>query len=371
MNEYQQIMDIGSVVPFVLGFATQGLLSGLQLWLALAFIGSGLIILLRQRDIHWLRYLGATTNINSDLKIKLAAVQLLLGSALLLPLFYSLSFFILLVAFICVVIFILYFESLPTKDGKNTGKLTRKGFVLFAMLGAVYTGYDQHDPITSMKTFVMDVNEWRPKEQTWQDEHDVNAPKVGEMAPTFTLLNSEGTGNKSLTDFLGSKPVVLFLGANSCPVFSHGMQDINSLYEKYKDSVNFVGVYVSEPHATNEWPLANNNFMKMVRNSSGHPVAIDIEQHQIFSQRRWAANRLKSNLLNEGIPLLVDGMDNDVNNTWVGRPARLYLLSADGTVLYNPGKGPYSFNPSLLEPILEQYLQGESLKLAQAQNQTQ
>ncbi len=369
MNEYQQIMDIDSVMPFVVGFATQGLLSAFQLWLALAFIGSGLINLLRQRDIYWLRYLGATTNINSGLKVKMALVQLFFGSALLLPVFYSLSFWVLLVVFSCVVTFILYFEKIPSKDGKNTGKVTRMGFIVFALLGAVYTGYDQNDPITNMKKFAVDVDEWRPKEQAWQDKNDVNAPKVGDMAPQFTLLNSEGSNKNSLTDFLGAKPVVFFLGANSCPVFSHGMQDINRLHEKYKDRVNFVGVYVSEPHATDEWPLANNNFMKMVRNQSEHPVAIDIKQHQAFAQRRWAANRLKSNLLNEDIPLLVDGMDNQVNNTWVGRPARLYLLSADGTVLYNPGKGPYSFNPSLLEPILEEYLQGESVKVAQAQIQ--
>ena len=369
MNEYQQIMDIDSVVPFVLGFATQGLLSGLQLWLALAFIGSGLINLLRQRDIHWLRYLGATTNINSDLKIKLAVVQLLLGSTILLPIFYSVSYFVLLVAFVCVAIFIFYFENLPFKDGTNTGKLTRKGFVLFAMLGGLYTGYDQHDPITSMKSLALNVSEWRPKEINWQNKFDVNAPKVGDKAPQFSLLNSYDVHRESLSDYLGEKPVVLFLGANSCPVFSHGMQDINRLHEKYKGRVNFVGVYVSEPHATDEWPLATNDFMKLVRNASEHPVAIDIKQHQVFAQRRWAANRLKSKLLNEDIPLLVDGMDNQVNDTWVGRPARLYLLSADGTVLYNPGKGPYSFNPSLLEPILEEYLQGESVKVAQAQIQ--
>ncbi len=367
MSEYQQIMDIDSVMPFVVGFATQGLLSAFQLWLALAFIGSGLINLLRQRDIQWLRYLGATTNINSGLKMKLAVVQLLLGGALLLPLFYSLSYFVLLAAFVGVMVFIFYFESLSFKDGTNTGRVTRMGFVVFALLGAVYTGYDQHDPISNMKTFAVDVNEWRPKEQAWQDEYDVDAPKVGDMAPQFTLLNSEGTSKKSLTDFLGSKPVVLFLGANSCPVFSHGMQDINSLHEKYKDRVNFVGVYVSEPHATDEWPLATNDFMKMVRSTSEHPVAIDIKQHEVFEQRRWAAMRLKNNLLSPDIPLLVDGMDNNVNNTWVGRPARLYLLSADGTVLYNPGKGPYSFNPSLLEPILKEYLDSESLKIAQAQ----
>ncbi len=356
MNEYQQIMSIESVVPFVVGFSIQGVLFALQLWLALAFLGSALINMLRRQDIVWLRYLGATTNVHAKLKVKLALVQLGLGSVLLLPIFYSVSHIVLLLAFICVSMFVFFFEFQSSADGEKTGRLTRMAFVMFAMLGASITGYNQHDPITTMKSFALNVAQWRPKEQAWQDVYDVHAPKVGDIAPQFTLLDTNGVNRKSLSEFLGDKPVVLFLGANSCPVFSHGMQDINSLHEKYKDRVNFVGVYVSEPHAKDEWPLAPNKFMKLVRDTSQHPVAIDIKQPEIFSDRQWAASRLKANLLNNDIPLLVDDMNNQVNNTWVGRPARLYLLSADGVVLYNPGKGPYSFNPSILEPVLEAYL---------------
>jgi len=361
MNDYQQIMSIDSVIPFVVGFSIQGLLSGLQLWLALVFLGSGLINVLRRNDWAWLRYLGAITNIASSEKMKVGLMQLAVGSVLLLPIFYPVSFLVLLMAFVCVPIAIFYFANQPSKDGDNSGRVTRMGFVLFAILGAWYTAYDRQDPIAAIKSFALNVAQWRPKELAWQDRLDVNAPKVGDLAPSFTLLNSENANSESLVDFLGEKPVVLFLGANSCPVFSHGMQDINDLHDKYKNRVNFVGVYVSEPHATDEWPLANNDFMKWVKNSSQHPVAIDIKQHQAFEQRRWAATRLKSTLLNTDIPLLVDGMDNSVNNTWVGRPARIYLLSADGTVLYNPGKGPYSFNPSLLEPVLEEYLASMSM----------
>ena len=361
MNDYQQIMSIDSVIPFVVGFSIQGGLSGLQLWLALAFLGSGLINLLRSNDIVWLRYLGAITHVRSNLKVKMGLMQLLLGCVLLLPLFFTTPYALLLMAFTCVAIFIVYFEYQSKLNSDKSGKFTRLAFVLFAMLGASYTGYDQQDPVSAMKSLALNVAKWRPKEIAWQDKYDVNAPKVGDLAPPFTLLNSDGVNSENLSNYLGEKPVVLFLGANSCPVFSHGMQDINALHEKYKDRVNFVGVYVSEPHATDEWPLATNNFMKWVSITSQHPVAIDIKQHLVFSQRQSAATGLKTNLLSNDIPMLVDNMDNAVNNTWVGRPARLYLLAEDGTVLYNPGRGPYSFNPSLLEPVLDDYLANRSM----------
>jgi len=364
MSEYEQIMTVDSVIPFVIGFGTQGFLAALQTWLALAFIGSGLINLFRHQDIVWLRYLGATTNLLPRQKRKAGLLQLVLGSLLLLPAILGLHFLIALSVFVGLILFIVIYEKQPPFDGKYTGKFTRYGFIFFIMACATFTGYDNSDPLSSTKQFAADVAEWRPKEQAWQNQYDVDAPKTGDNAPEFTLLNANGKSTAKLADFLGEKPVVLFLGANTCPVFSHGLGGINELYEKYKNKVNFVGIYVSEPHATDEWPLASNNFMKLVKELSAHPVAIDIKQHTSFEDRLWAANRLKRNLVNQDIPILVDNMNNEVNNTWVGRPARLYLLSPEGTVLYNPGKGPYSFNPDYLAPILDDYFSNQSSKLS-------
>jgi hypothetical protein len=53
------------------------------------------------------------------------------------------------------------------------------------------------------------------------------------------------------------------------------------------------------------------------------------------------------------MPILVDDMDNTADIAYNGCPERLYVLSADGRVGYQGGKGPYGFNPDELAVYLE------------------
>ncbi len=356
MEQYEQIMSINSVLPFVLAYSTHGALAGIQLGLGLAILFSSVINLLQKDGITWLNHLGFINNLPNEHKRNVGIIQLALATLLCLPLVIDLPFFVSLLTFICVAVVYITYQRLWALHSQTTGTLSRYAVVVFAIVATTFSVYEHNSPLQAMRYIAQDVMTYRPLEQSWQNEFDINAPKSGQQAVEFSLLHSDGKTTSQLSDFLGEKPVVLFLGANSCPVFSAGLADINQLHEKYKDSINFVGVYVSEPHAIDEWPLARTQLVETSKILFNHPVATDIAQHTNFTERRWAADRLKSNLLNQGIPLLVDSMDNAVNNRWVGRPARLYFIGADGRIIYNPGKGPYSFNPLYLEPILDKYL---------------
>ena len=46
-----------------------------------------------------------------------------------------------------------------------------------------------------------------------QKELDRHAPKVGDMAPDFTLYDSSGIKSITLSDFHGEKPVALVFGS--------------------------------------------------------------------------------------------------------------------------------------------------------------
>ena len=356
MEQYEQIMSIDSVLPFVLAFTAHGVLAGIQLGLGLAMFFSSVINLLQKEGAAWLSHLGFTNNLPNEHKRNVGILQLALAALLCLPLVIDLPFFVSLLTFIAVgAVYITYHRQAVSRS-QTTGTLSRYAVIAFTLVVTIFATYEHSSPLQSMRYIAQDVMKYRPLEQNWQNEFDINAPKAGQQAVEFSLLQSDGKTTSQLSDFLGEKPVVLFLGANSCPVFSAGLADINRLHEKYKDSVNFVGVYVSEPHAIDEWPLARTQLVETSKILFNHPVATDIAQHTSFPDRLRAAERLKRNLLNQNIPLLVDGMDDAVNNRWVGRPARLYFISADGHIIYNPGKGPYSFNPLYLEPILDKYL---------------
>jgi hypothetical protein len=52
---------------------------------------------------------------------------------------------------------------------------------------------------------------WRTKDR--QSSGNDGGTKVGEMAPTFTLMSLDGKGETDLASFRGKRPVVLFFGS--------------------------------------------------------------------------------------------------------------------------------------------------------------
>ena len=46
-----------------------------------------------------------------------------------------------------------------------------------------------------------------------QKELNTNAPKMGDMAPDFTLYDVEGQNSVTLSNFRGKKPVALVFGS--------------------------------------------------------------------------------------------------------------------------------------------------------------
>ena len=42
---------------------------------------------------------------------------------------------------------------------------------------------------------------------------DDNAPKVGDVAPVFTIKSLDGKSETNLADFAGKRPVVLYFGS--------------------------------------------------------------------------------------------------------------------------------------------------------------
>ena len=49
-------------------------------------------------------------------------------------------------------------------------------------------------------------------------------------------------------------------------------------------------------------------------------------------------------------------MNDPVATLYTARPTRIYFIDRDGRVIYNPGIGPFGFNPDHLEPVIEEYL---------------
>ena len=59
---------------------------------------------------------------------------------------------------------------------------------------------------------VKKVKQFRDKEVAWQRLHDVNAPKVGDLAPDFEMSAARGDGRVRLSSMRG-RPVALIFGS--------------------------------------------------------------------------------------------------------------------------------------------------------------
>ena len=60
---------------------------------------------------------------------------------------------------------------------------------------------------------MFDMIRMRRKFKARQKKLDAGAPKVGDVAPDFELLDPSGQSSVRLTDFRGKKPVALSFGS--------------------------------------------------------------------------------------------------------------------------------------------------------------
>ena len=62
-------------------------------------------------------------------------------------------------------------------------------------------------------SFLSDAIKYRRTEVAWQKKCEATAPKIGEPATDFELLDTEGIGKIKLSEFRGEKAVGLIFGS--------------------------------------------------------------------------------------------------------------------------------------------------------------
>jgi hypothetical protein len=93
------------------------------------------------------------------------------------------------------------------------------------------------------------------------------------------------------------------------------------LFEKYKNKVQFLVVYVMEAHAKQEWPMGT------IRSSIG--------QHKTIEERKIAANahRAKNSTLSK-FPFVIDTMDNIFYEKFGAWPETHLLIDGNGKLIW-------------------------------------
>ena len=131
---------------------------------------------------------------------------------------------------------------------------------------------------------------------------------------------------------------------------------LKEIYAKYKDQVEFIVVYVKEAHPTDKWWLGRSRTQTAMHELSGNPARLDVKEPVSMDQRRKVAASCQANLFDGVVPLYVDAMNDAVSARYAAKPTRIYFIDEDGKVVYNPGIGPFGFNPDHFEPVIAAHL---------------
>lgn len=117
---------------------------------------------------------------------------------------------------------------------------------------------------------------------------------------------------------------------------------LNELYAEYKDRVRFYIVYIREAHPSDGWQVPSNLMEKIVY---AEPTTDE--------ERTEVASACQINL-DLHMPMLIDGIDNDIDKKYVGLPMRLFLVDGEGKIAYAGDKGPFGWDDEAFEEALKQ-----------------
>lgn len=112
------------------------------------------------------------------------------------------------------------------------------------------------------------------------------------------------------------------------------VDSLETMYQTYKDKVEFRIVYIKEAHAADsDWPM---------------PLAVDkgIHEHKDLNER-CATAEMMINDRRLTIPCVVDGMDNAANAAYFAWPDRIFIVRTDGRLGVAAKQGPFGFKPGV------------------------
>ena len=167
---------------------------------------------------------------------------------------------------------------------------------------------------------------------------------VGSEATDFELARPSAGTPVRLSGFRGKQPVVLIFGSYTCPKFRSQVASLNALFDRFHSRALFLLVYIREAHPNSSWQSTVNQ-----REGIEQPDAATLDQ-----KRAYAASCLRKLAIK--YDAVVDGIDDAVDRAYQAWPSRVYVIGAQGTVLFNSVLDQLQFDPTVLEKALQSEL---------------
>jgi hypothetical protein len=190
---YQTVMDPTTVVWGALAMVVHLGVMLIQVGLSVFLVVSGLRLLVGSEQ-----YRKGTLHVALGV---LLAGPLLAGAPFLVSLFACLA----------------ALATLLSLDGGASGgrlaRWSRATAIGCAGVTALFMLWEREDPLALGVELVSTAQQWRSHELDWQLANDLDAPKVGELAPDFELQDPSGRSVVRLADFRGVRAVAVVFGS--------------------------------------------------------------------------------------------------------------------------------------------------------------
>ena len=210
---YETVVDPTTIIWTAVAIIIHVAVVASQLGLSLFLVATGLHNLFAPRlDSAWSRRLGAVTIVESA-TAKVGAARVGLGAALLLPLILEMHFATSFAACIATLGLLSFLERGISDEVKPQGYYVRRFATVSALFLALFMIWEGEDGLDLGVEILANAQSWRVHELDWQLENDLEAPKVGELAPNFELQDPSGEAVFRLADFRGDRPVALIFGS--------------------------------------------------------------------------------------------------------------------------------------------------------------
>jgi len=112
------------------------------------------------------------------------------------------------------------------------------------------------------------------------------------------------------------------------------------MFREYGDRAHFVLVYIREAHPDDGWQVPKNTREGVVVNQPKTDAERDAVAHSCVAK------------LSIDLPTVVDDMKDSTEKAYGAWPDRLFVVGADGKLVYRGGKGPRGFLPAEAEKAL-------------------
>jgi len=114
------------------------------------------------------------------------------------------------------------------------------------------------------------------------------------------------------------------------------VDEINAIYQDFKEVTNFVAVYITEAHAKDVWPIGDK---------------VCVYAHKNIEDRLKVANGFVNDYKFQ-IPMLVDEMSNDFDHIYSAWPERFYIFHQGSLQFIGEPNSEWGFTRAFLRKAI-------------------